>query len=53
MFITNGNIFPQQFSAPPQNVVSKPIVNNTPLNSGMISRIHSVKPGCGGCGRKA
>lgn len=53
MFITNGNIFPQQFSAPPQNVVSKSIVNSTPLNSGMISRIHSVKPGCGGCGRKA
>ena len=23
----------------------------TSLNSSMISRIHNVKPGCGGCGR--
>jgi len=53
MFITNGNIFPPQLSAPPQNVVSKPKSNNTPLNSGMIARIHNVRPGCGSCGRKA
>mgnify|MGYP007043424865 FL=1 len=22
------------------------------LNSSMIARIHSIKPGCGGCGRR-
>ena len=25
---------------------------NVPLNSGMINRIHTTKPGCGSCGRK-
>jgi hypothetical protein len=53
MFITNGNIFPPQFSAPQQTQqASIQRVNNKPLNSGMISRIHNVKPGCGSCGRK-
>jgi hypothetical protein len=52
MFITNGNIFPQQPQPQqPQAIRSKTI--SAPLNSGMISRIHNIKPGCGSCGRKA
>ena len=51
MFITNGNILPPQFSAQQQQV-SIPNIVNRPLNSGMISRIHNVRPGCGSCGRK-
>jgi hypothetical protein len=54
MFITNGNIFPPQFSAPPQTQQAPKLnTNSKPLNSGMISRIHNVRPGCGSCGRKA
>ena len=52
MFITNGNIFPPQFSAPQIQQVPKLNTNSKPLNSGMISRIHNVRPGCGSCGRK-
>jgi hypothetical protein len=52
MFISNGNIFPQQqISTPQTQQIIRPNVN-VPLNSGMIARIHSIKPGCGGCGRK-
>ena len=25
---------------------------NAPLSAPMVKRIHNVKPGCGGCGRK-
>jgi len=58
MIISNGNnFFPQQIRPQPQvtssenkTTQSKP---NVPLNSGMITRIHNVRPGCGSCGRKA
>jgi hypothetical protein len=53
MFISNGNIFPQQQISTPQQQIPVPKINNKPLNAGMIARIHSIKPGCGGCGRKA
>ena len=50
MVISNGNFAPP----PPQ---MKTQINtahslNTPLNAGMIKRIHNVRPGCGSCGRK-
>lgn len=51
MFITNGNILPPPVSLP-QTQIMKPKTSNAPLNSGMISRIHNVRPGCGSCGRK-
>jgi hypothetical protein len=56
MFITNGN-----FShPPPQSISSANLATNpklsvklpqTALNSSIIGRIHTVKPGCGSCGR--
>jgi hypothetical protein len=51
MFITNGNIFPPQIQQIQQP--TKPKTTNAALNSGMISRIHNIRPGCGSCGRKA
>jgi len=50
MFITNGNIFSSQLNLP-KNPVPAP-KGNIPLNSGMISRIQNIRPGCGSCGRK-
>jgi hypothetical protein len=68
MIISNGNnFFPQQIRPQLQQIrpqlqqvrpqpqpqpqpENKPDV---PLNSGMITRIHNVRPGCGSCGRKA
>ena len=59
MFISNGNSMPRAVSSPYINyanlAVAPTIVNTvTPsqLNSSMIGRIHSIKPGCGSCGRK-
>ena len=56
MIISNGNNFFQQIQQ--QQVISSEnkvnvIKPNVPLNSGMITRIHNVRPGCGSCGRKA
>jgi hypothetical protein len=51
MHISNGNPSPAQiraFTAASSAPVIKP---PSTLNSGMITRIHNVKPGCGGCGR--
>jgi hypothetical protein len=53
MVIHNGN-----FALPPQMRTTMNSINamnsvNTPLNAGMIKRIHNVRPGCGSCGRKA
>ncbi len=60
MFITNGNVVPRTNAAAGinyANLAVAPTVNTTPiapsqLNSSMIGRIHSIKPGCGSCGRK-
>jgi len=56
MVLNNGNQIPrslnQNFSA---NLASAPVTRAAPsssLNSSIIARIHSVKPGCGSCGRK-
>ena len=32
--------------------VGRQTSNNNTLNTSIIGRIHSVKPGCGSCGRK-
>ena len=53
MFITNGNVLPQQMIVAQQaQQIIKP-KPNIQLNASMISRIHNVKPGCGSCGRKS
>jgi hypothetical protein len=57
MFITNGNF---SHPPPPQSISSANLATNpklsvkpllTSLNSSIIGRIHTVKPGCGSCGR--
>jgi hypothetical protein len=52
MRLSNGNPSPAQIANYSQKLATQPIVN-TPrsLNGSMISRIHALKPGCGGCGR--
>jgi len=56
MFLNNGNHLATrtapQFDA---NLAYAPAVKVIPpsaLNSSIIARIHSVKPGCGSCGKK-
>jgi len=58
MFISNGNSMPKSFSLPSVNYANLAVAPTTApitpsqLNSSMIGRIHSIKPGCGSCGRK-
>jgi hypothetical protein len=52
MFLSNGN--PSRAQIISRNItnlttVPKPVP--TALNAPIISRIHTVKPGCGSCGR--
>ena len=51
MTLFNGNMSASYIAS----VQSQPVVKaaNIPssLKSSMLSRIHNVKPGCGGCGR--
>lgn len=51
MTLFNGNMSAAYIAS----VQSQPVVRavNIPssLKSSMLSRIHNVKPGCGGCGR--
>ncbi len=59
MFISNGNVAPRTNSTGAVNyanlavapTVTTVVVPST-LSSSMIGRIHSIKPGCGSCGRK-
>ncbi len=55
MFIPKGGYTLPQMSAPviSPNIAPAPksAAAPTPLNSAMIGRIHSVRPGCGSCGR--
>lgn len=52
MIISNGN----QMAAQMRFLSQQPVVPKanipTALNAPIISRIHTVKPGCGSCGRK-
>jgi hypothetical protein len=56
MVIQNGNA---PFNAPKiaPNVAPKVALkahsSSSSLSSGMVQRIHNVKPGCGSCGRHA
>ena len=58
MIISNGYSMPKSTSASSinyANLAVAPTVNTvipSTLNSSMIGRIHSIKPGCGSCGRK-
>jgi len=57
MFLSNGNIIPQQMKSTINNgnLVVAPTTTtqvNTSLKNSMIARIHNVRPGCGSCGRK-
>ena len=52
MRLSNGNPTPAQLASYSQQIAAAPRVTApSSLNSAMISRIHSLKPGCGGCGR--
>ena len=53
MYINNGNMSAanaRSIASPvtPQIMVPK---NSSALNASIIGRIHTVKPGCGSCGR--
>ena len=57
MFISNGNPTPKfnpLSNINYANLSVAPTVKSAQfgLNSSMISRIHTTKPGCGSCGRK-
>jgi hypothetical protein len=58
MTLSNGNPTLAQIAALTYSSNISPIPKTTqlkstgPLNSGMIHRIHTTKPGCGSCGRK-
>lgn len=54
MQITNNNNFMSQYIANQASLASAPQqVKKAPsaLNASMVQRIHSIKPGCGSCGR--
>jgi len=53
MVISNGNQLPPQFHSrtAPSTLGAITKKTSTALNSSIIARIHSVKPGCGSCGR--
>ncbi len=59
MFISNGNVSPKTNSSVSINYANLAVaptvtasIAPTTLNNSMIGRIHSIKPGCGSCGRK-
>jgi hypothetical protein len=52
MRLSNGNPTPAQLANYTQKMAEAPRVTTpSSLTSAMISRIHTLKPGCGGCGR--
>ena len=52
MRLSNGNPTPAQLADYSQKTAAAPRVTTpSSLTSAMISRIHTLKPGCGGCGR--
>jgi hypothetical protein len=55
MSLLNGNPTPSQIASLTYsaNLASIPkTMKTTPLNTGMIQRIHNARSGCGSCGRK-
>ena len=53
MVISNNNQLPPQFYSKKAPSTLGAIAKKAPtaLNASIIGRIHSVKPGCGSCGR--
>ena len=53
MVISNGNKLPPQFYSRTASSTLGSITKKAPtaLNASIIARIHTVKPGCGSCGR--
>ena len=51
MIISNGNTISSQVRSLSVNTDLAKNVSNA-LAAPMISRIHTIKPGCGSCGRK-
>jgi hypothetical protein len=55
MSLLNGNPTPSQIASLTYsaNLASIPkTMKTTPLNTGMIQRIHNTRSGCGSCGKK-
>ena len=56
MFLDNGNHLPKQNdSVSSANLAYAPavkVIAPSALNTSIIARIHSIKPGCGSCGKK-
>lgn len=53
MFLSNGNPSVVQILAKNNaSIASVPAQKTTSLSGPIIARIHNIKPGCGGCGRK-
>ncbi len=51
MTLFNGNMSAAYIASAQSQPVVKAVNIPSSLKSSMISRIHNVKPGCGGCGR--
>ena len=51
MTLFNGNMSASYIASAQSQQVIKAVNIPSSLKSGMLSRIHNVKPGCGGCGR--
>ena len=49
---TNAQLAILSYSANLASIPKSPAQLNAPLSAPMVKRIHNVKPGCGGCGRK-
>ena len=51
MTLFNGNMSAAYIASVQSEPVVKAVNIPSSLKSSMITRIHNVKPGCGGCGR--
>jgi hypothetical protein len=51
MNLFNGNMSASYIASVQSQQAVKAVNIPSSLKSSMISRIHNVKPGCGGCGR--
>jgi hypothetical protein len=51
MNLFNGNMSASYIASVQAQPVVKAVNIPSSLKSSMLSRIHNVKPGCGGCGR--
>jgi hypothetical protein len=50
--ISNGNYYSGVAATPsPSNTAVTPPPRKIGLNASMVQRIHTIRPGCGSCGR--